>query len=297
MAIGLTFAGATRVVGVFGDPVEHSCSPQMHNAAFQAMGLDWVYLAFRVAHEHLHSAVKAVRALNMPGVNVTVPHKVAAVPLVDRLSREAEQTGAVNTMVNENGILTGHNTDVEGFLRCARGAGVTLGGQRVMVLGAGGAARAVVAGLAQVGAAQVVVANRSPHRAAEVAELGNRLAGHAFAGPCELTAEALKQADEGISVFIQTTSVGMYPDVGGALPLPWELVGPDTWVVDLVYNPPRTRLLALAEQRGARCVGGVEMLVQQGAASLELWSKREAPVPVMREALVAALEGVANGGG
>lgn len=274
--------GTTRVAGVWGYPVKHSASPAMHNAAFQHLGLDWVYVPFTVAptEENVARAIDGIRALDIAGVNVTVPLKEMVPPYLDALTERAERLGSVNTILNRDGYLTGDSTDGEGFLRALEHVGFTVAPDtRVVVLGAGGSARAVVDALVQAGA-QVIVANRSEERArALVRELGAGLAQVIGWGE-----GALRNALDGATLLVNTTSMGMSPNPDACPPVPEEALSPSLLVSDLVYNPPMTQLLRRAHERGCRVQNGIEMLVRQGAVAFELWTGQTPSATVMRNA-------------
>jgi shikimate dehydrogenase len=275
-------SGSTRVCGIVGDPVEHSMSPAMQNAAFRHASLDFVYVAFRLPRGSARAAAEAMRAMDIRGLNVTVPHKVDIIPFLDRVDPAALRIGAVNTVVSEGGLLQGYNTDAAGFMRGLSGAGLEVRGLRVVLLGAGGASRAVTLALADAGA-HVSVLNRDAERAAALAADVSRNAGRAVehAG---LSDESLSLALQDASLLVNTTTVGMHPNTD-ATPVGAELLRPDLTVCDIVYNPPETCLLRLARERGCRTVDGVEMLVGQGALAFELWTRAAAPVEIMRSAV------------
>ncbi len=292
--------GSTALVGVLGDPVRHSLSPVMHNAALAALDLDWVYLALPVAAERLATVVQALEALGCRGLNVTIPHKQAVAALCRELSPLAQRVGAVNTLVpHPQGGWTGANTDVEGFCAPLRQDGTDWRGRRAVVLGSGGSARAVVAALVELGFADIQLVGR---RAAALESFGQDCIGWApqlrpllwSAEPDGLT-NALAAAD----LVVNTTPVGMAsasdPAAPAACPLSereLEALPVSCWVYDLIYTPRPTELLRRAERRGCRSLDGLEMLVQQGAAALRLWSGRaEVPCERMRDAALAALEG------
>ncbi len=278
--------GTTKVVGVFGYPVKHSASPPMHNAAFTHLGMDWVYVPFEVAPENIGAAIAGVRAFGMAGVNVTVPLKEIIAAHLDGITERARIIGSVNTVFWEDGQLKGDSTDGPGFRAALREAGVDPTGRKVVVLGAGGSARAVVYALAEAGA-QVIVANRNQERArALVEEFG-------FLGRIEavpLAEESLRDALRDAAVLVNTTSVGMHPREDEIPPVPADALLPSLFVTDLIYNPAETRLLSLARSRGCRTQNGVEMLVQQGAVSFARWTGVEhPPADVMRTAVLAAI--------
>lgn len=278
--------GATRITGIIGDPVAHSRSPAMHNAAFRALKLDWAYVPFHVRPEGLEAAVRGLRALGVAGFNVTIPHKEAVVPLMDDLSPEARVVGAVNTVVVAEGRLTGHDTDGEGFARALReDAGFDPGAGPALVLGAGGAARAVCDQLAREGVAAIDLCNRT---AAKAEALAAHLRTHH--PDCDVRAVPWSPADrraavERAALIVNATAVGLAP--GDAAPLETDDVGAGHTVVDLIYAPRETDLLRRCRARDARCLNGLGMLLHQGAAAFTLWTGREAPLEVMRRALEA----------
>jgi len=279
--------GSTRICGIIGDPVEHSMSPVMHNAAFEALGLNYVYLPFRVHREGLKAAISGMRALNIAGLNVTIPHKMAVIPLLDKLDLLAGRIGAVNTIANENGELAGYNTDASGFLQALRAQGVESEGKRIVILGAGGAAKGISFILAEAGASLVIL-NRTLYRAKELASQ--------IAQDCQRKMEAmtlneanLKRAFDRADILVNTTSVGMTPDVDRS-PVPGNLLGSRLVVSDIVYNPLETRLLREAKAAGARTIDGLDMLVWQGALAFEKWTGQKAPFEIMKQAAIKALQ-------
>jgi shikimate dehydrogenase len=282
-------SGKTKVCALIGDPVEHSVSPAMHNAAFAGLGLDFIYVPFRVRPERLAAAVAGLRALAVAGFNVTIPHKVAVVPLLDSLDPLAEKIGAVNTVVQDDGQLRGYNTDAAGFLRAALEGGIKLEGSRIVVLGAGGASRAISYALAERGADLTILNRRQELDWAEnIAGLIGRELGRPVR-VLELRRDLLAGALAGADVLVNATSVGMSPN-GDASPVPPGLLRQDLTVFDVVYNPIETRLLKEAAAAGARTVSGIDMLAWQGALAFELWTGRPAPVDLMRRVAIAALE-------
>ncbi|MBV8462350.1 MAG: shikimate dehydrogenase, partial [Acidimicrobiales bacterium] len=267
-----------EVVGVIGDPVAHSLSPRLHNAAFDALGLDWVSVGFRVPAGQAATALTGAAALGLRGLSVTMPHKEAAARAVDRLGIEAAALDAVNCVVFDEGRTVGENTDGAGLVAALRrGSGFEPEGQRCCVVGAGGAGRAAVLGLAGAGAAEVVVLNRTRARAeAAVALAGGagRLGTPEDAATCQLVVNA--------------TPLGMADAGGGdAWPLEPAFLHPGQVVVDLVYHPRRTRWLQAAEGVGAAVHNGIGMLVHQAALQVTRWTGREAPVEAMWAAVPA----------
>lgn len=269
-----------RLVGLVGWPVEHSVSPAMHNAAFQALGLDWHYTLLPTPPREVASALTRLKTQGYRGANVTVPHKETVMVHLDEIEDIARTVGAVNTIVVQEGHLLGYNTDAHGFLAALQAAGFEPKGSRALVIGAGGAARAVGYALAQAGCAFVFY-NRTPQRALELAhrmaELGASVAWTA-------SLEALEPELADFNLLVNATTVGMWPQ-SNASPWPEVLPLPSHWTVfDLVYNPAETRLLVQARAAGATPIGGLEMLVQQGVLAFELWTGQSPPVDVMRAA-------------
>ncbi len=282
-------SGTTKVVGLLGWPVAHSVSPQMHNAAFQALGLDWCYIPLPVPPEALGDAVRGLRALGLRGANVTVPHKEAVIPFLDALSPEAQAVGAVNTLVvREDSRLEGHNTDVVGVRAALERAGCPLQGARALVLGAGGAARAAAYALLHGGAEVRVLARRPAQAEALARDMEQALPGSRII-PGPLAPENLVRAAEEADLLVQSTPVGMWPHDDGSLWPEGEPIPPHLWVFDLVYRPRETRLLRQARAGGARTVEGAWMLIHQAAAGFRLWTGAEAPLEVMARACWAAL--------
>lgn len=287
----MEITGKTKVCGIIGDPVLHSMSPVMQNAAFKAAGLDYVYVAFAVSSESLDQCATSVRTFQIRGLNVTVPHKVGVMETLDDVDPLAMHIGAVNTIVNTDGRLVGYNTDGPGFMRALEEAGLHVAGKKIVMLGAGGAARAVAYSVAEAGA-HLTILNRSVERAEALAhEVSGTRDEHVGYAPLEHAClrEKLAAAD----VLVNTTSVGMSPDIEST-PCPAELLREDLCVCDIVYHPLRTRLLTEAEAAGATTIGGAEMLIHQGAQAFELWTGVAAPVDAMRRAVMERLAGAAG---
>ena len=285
MKNGIT--GKTIVCGVIGNPIEHTLSPTMQNAAFEELGLDYVYVPFKVSNEELGQAIKAMKALNIRGLNVTIPHKVVVMRHLDEVDELAANIGAVNTIVNQDGYLKGYNTDALGFLRALTAEGVKPKGKNTVILGAGGAARAISFILADKGA-DLTIINRHVESAEDMAGRISTLFRKNVTA-LKLDEDNLRSAVEEADILVNTTSVGMSPEVRSSL-VPYEMLKKDLVVFDIIYSPLKTQLLAEAGAKGARTIGGAEMLVWQGAAALEKWTGKEAPVAAMRAALVEALE-------
>ncbi len=276
-----------ELVGVLGFPVAENPTGVMQEAAFAAVGLNWRYLNIEVPPERLADAMIGVRAFGMRGINLTIPHKVAVMQYLDEIAPDARVIGAVNTVRRDGDRLIGENTDGKGFLRGLRqDAGVDPAGKRVVILGAGGAARAVATELALAGAAKLTVVNRSPERGeGMVADL------RANTG-VPVTFEVWRgvyRVPEDTDILVQATSIGLYPDVDGMPPVDLSAAPTHMLVSDVVFNPPETRLLAAAKARGLRTLDGLSMLVYQGAIGFEMWTGHPAPEAVMKQALREAL--------
>jgi len=279
-------SGKTRICGVIGDPIEHTMSPVMHNAAFKKLGLDYVYLAFRVKKEELGEAIEGMRALNIRGLNITIPHKVAVIPFLDELDTLADEIGAINTIINSNGVLKGYNTDATGFLQALLERGIEPKEKRVAILGAGGASRAISFILAERGSSLVIL-NRTWDKAKVCADRISEIF-QSEATALELNRENLATALNQADILVNTTSVGMSPNINET-PVTANLLKPDLVVFDIVYNPIETRLQREAEVAGATVISGLEMLVWQGVVSFEKWTGLKAPVELMREEVIKVL--------
>jgi len=279
-------------VGVIAGADWRSLSPVFQQAAIDALGLDLVYEAWPTPPEGLETRVATLRAPVVLGANVTIPHKEAIITLLDGRDELAERVGAVNTVVNRDGKLCGYNTDVEGFLRALReDGGIDPAGRRALIAGAGGAARAVVVALLQAGAASITVINRTYSRASRLVDsLSGQAAGTELNALPDIYA-SWAASSVGIDVLINCTPAGSEPtsvdDESSGIPV--DILHSGMLVYDLVYLPTETELMAAARARGARTLGGLPMLIYQGAASFRLWTERDAPVAVMFTAARAAL--------
>ena len=276
-------SGTTRIYGIIGYPVEHSFSPRMHNAAFSALKMDARYLAFPVKPEQVQQALEGIRVLNISGVNVTVPHKSSVIPYLDEVTPLAKKLGAVNTILNVEGRLSGTNTDISGFVRSLGALKFSPKNKTVAVLGAGGSARAVLAGLADAGASRILIHNRTVARAESlVTEFS-----HNFP-ETQLTAVSLQTVqDSNLDLLVNTTTVGMESDES---PLDLSQCVKIEHVLDLIYSPAKTRLLSQAEELSIPAVNGSGMLLYQGCDAFTFWTGKPAPENVMREQLLNLLE-------
>ena len=277
--------GATKLLGIFGDPIGHTLSPAMQNAALTAAGIDAVYLPFHIRPEQLQSAVEAIRTLNLVGINVTVPHKVSIVPFLDAVDKEAELIGAVNTVVNRHGYLTGYNTDASGFLASLRlDLQIEPRGKKVVVIGAGGACRAALSALAGSGVASITVANRTKQKAdLLVAEMQMHFPSTTFSAT-DLSPSELEKALTRADLLVNTTSIGLS---GESFPnfIVDSLMG-HAAVYDMVYKKDSTSLLNAACHRGLKAADGRGMLVAQGEAAFIKWFDISPEVGLMRSQVI-----------
>jgi len=277
--------GSTSLVAVLGHPVEHSLSPTMHNAAFRAMDMNWVYIACDVVPDRLVDALHGAQALGLRGLNLTVSLKEIAARAVDRLAESAARLGSVNTIEMTEDGLVGHSTDGTGFVRSVEeDLGMKLDGKHVVVVGAGGAAAAIVHAALDAGAEFVTVANRTFERGVRLCETAAETAGTSLPIRAVPLMDLESWQDE-VDVVVNATSLGWRPD--DPVPVPAGFLREGISVLDTCYNPTGTPLLEEASRCGLRCTDGLGMLVHQGAASFEIWTGRAAPVDVMKEALRA----------
>ena len=281
--------GKTRICGVIGDPIEHTLSPTMQNAAFNALKLDVAFLAFKVKPAELENAVNGMRALNVRGLNVTMPHKSTVMNFLDRIDLSAQIVNSVNTILNKESKLFGFNTDGVGALKALRENGVEPKGRKVLLLGAGGAARAIAYAMAKE-SDELAVLNRTVKPAQELVKLLEKTANKKIAAGA-LSPKEIEQNLQDSDILINATSIGMKPKADESLVSP-KFLRPDLAVMDIVYNPIETKLAKDAKAAGAKVVSGVEMLIYQGAASFEIWTGKSAPVEVMRQAALNHLQKV-----
>lgn len=269
----------TKMYGVFGDPVAQSRSPLMLNCAFRTSGIDAAYAAFHVLPDQLEQAMHGIRALQFGGVNVTIPHKVNVMKYLDEVDEGARMIGAVNTVVNDSGKWIGYNTDGIGYVRSLKEeTRMMIAGKELLVIGAGGAARAIVYALAQENPQKIWIANRTLSKATELAQ--------ALADYGNIESVSLDELSSHVQVdlVVNTTNVGMFPNQE-QMPVPPEFLQQNMVVSDIVYNPLKTKLLQEAEIKGCQIHGGLGMFIYQGAYAFEYWTKRSAPVEAMRNIL------------
>ncbi len=272
--------GKTKITGLMGDPVEHTISPYMHNAGFKHFNLDYVYLPFHVKSENLGAAIKGARALDIQGLNVTIPHKIDVMQYLDMVDETAELIGAVNT-IKFGGEVTGFNTDGLGAVRAIEDV-TPVKDKKIVILGAGGASKAISFQAILNGAGQVVIANRTREKAVELTgNLNDNLGADAKGAGLEGLGEELKDTD----ILINTTPIGMYPNVDAKPLVTRDMIHEGMVVNDVIYNPLETGLLREARLAGAKTITGIYMLIYQGIESFKIWTGLEPPLEVFEEAV------------
>ena len=272
----------SELVGAFGCPIDENPTGVMEEAAFAAAGLDYRYLTIKVDREDIETAMKAVRALHMRGINLTIPHKVSAIPFVDELSPEAQIIGAINIVVNNDGVLWGDNTDGKGFLKSLTDRGITVEGKTITVLGAGGASRAISVVCALQGASRLHIINGSVERGSELVTL---LTEKTPAKADLIRWENTTAIPDDTDILVNATSVGLYPNVDQKPDIDYDTIQSKMVGCDVIFNDPNSLFLQESAQRGAVTVNGLGMLVNQGALNFKLWTGQDAPVDVMTEVL------------
>lgn len=270
----------TRMIGLLGYPLKHSYSPGMQNAAFWKRGLNKIYIPIEVTEENLGDVIKGISKMNFDGFNVTIPHKVNVIKYLDEVDELAEMIGAVNVVAVKDGRLKGYNTDGQGFLKSFEvGTGESANQKNILIIGSGGASRAISMTMAVNGAKKIHICNRTIEKAVDLAEDINTKTGRPHLAEA-LKYSGLKEILAGIDILINTTSIGMHPDTD-ALPIEKELLHKELMVCDIVYNPLKTKLLEEAEKVGCQTLTGISMLVYQGAEAFRIWTGQAAPVETM----------------
>ena len=269
----------TSTYAVIGDPIDHSLSPNIHNAAFRSLNLDCTYIAYRIPKGELIAGVEALKTIKIAGFNVTIPHKIEMIKYLDVLDENCNLIGAVNTVSNDNGILKGYNTDMYGFLEPIKKRNLEIKGSQVLLVGAGGAARAIVAGLVKEKADKITIANRTQKNANELAEFTKKIGG-------KVDVISLQEIDKLISehkFIINSSSVGLRNEHSL---IPTSNIDRNSIVYDVIYSPINTDLIEKSKKNNATVIYGYEMLLAQAAKAFEIWHKTEAPYDVMKKALL-----------
>jgi len=282
--------GTTSIYCIIGDPIEHSLSPVMQNAAFYASGMDSVYVSFRVRSESFSESIKGLISLGIKGFNITVPHKTKIMDYLGTISETAKVVGAVNTVVVKDGILEGHNTDVRGFIDSIKEVtGENKFPESVCIIGAGGAARSVLYALGRLPEiSEIYLMNRTLSKAENLAKEFKNITGKKIT-PINDSIDSQRKIIPYSGMLVNTTSVGMWPSVDESPVKDSTLLIKDQIVCDIVYNPITTKLLGDARDKGALTIDGTGMLVNQGAGAFEIWTGKKAPVDIMKDAVIKAL--------
>ncbi len=269
----------TKTFAVIGDPIDHSMSPNIHNAAFRSLGLDCTYIAYRIPKGDLKAGIESLKKIKISGFNVTIPHKIEMMNFLDDASKECKMIGATNTVSNENGRLFGYNTDMDGFLDPIKKKEISISGQNVLLMGAGGAARAIIAGFAKENAAKIFIANRTRQKAEELAKFASSLgveSEHVMLAESESCAQKSK-------FLVNATSIGLK---GEPSQISAKVINPDHVVYDIVYMPMNTDFVLQGKKSGATIIYGYEMLLGQACIAFELWHKLKAPYDAMKKVLL-----------
>lgn len=280
--------GHTELIGLFAYPIRHSVSPAIHNEAFAFLGLDYAYLAFEVGNDTLEDAVRGLRAMKMPGANLSMPNKSAVIPYLDELSPAARLCGAVNTIVNKDGALTGHITDGAGYMEALKDEGIDIIGKKMTIAGSGGAATAIQVQAALDGVAEISIFNRKDRFWDNALDTAEKIAKQTS---CKVTLHDLADLDdlkneiEDSCLFANATGMGMKPLEGQTYIPDKSFFRPGLIVTDVVYSPAETKMLSMAKEAGCRTMNGMGMLLFQGAAAFELWTGQKMPVGHIKEML------------
>lgn len=272
----------SKIFAVIGDPIDHSLSPNIHNVAFRELNLDCSYIAYRIPKEELEEGVESLKKIKIDGFNVTIPHKVEMMKYLDKLDESCSIIGAVNTVTNENGILKGYNTDMDGFLDPFKKRKINLKDLRVLLLGAGGAARAIVAGFAKEHVQSITIANRTLENANKLVEFSNKIGLNANTIKIDEIGDTAKNYD----VIVNATSVGLKNEPS---PISLNSINSKTIVYDIVYIPMNTDFIKRAKEKDAVIIYGYEMLLGQASRAFEIWHGIEAPYNVMKRALLGGV--------
>lgn len=275
--------GSTQLTCIIGSPVDHSKSPYMHNLAFEKLGLDYAYMAFDIKEGFLKQGVDGLRTLNVRGFNITMPHKQEVMKYLDKIEEDAKLIGAVNTVLNDNGKLIGYNTDGKGFIKSLEERDVKYIDEKIVLIGAGGAAKAIAIELALKGVKNIVIVNRTLEKAEAISNTINKNIQGSESRSLVLDEKLLKEELKDANILINTTSIGMGDTIDNNIINDRDILHKDLFVADLIYNPVKTKFLSMAEEKGCRIMNGLAMLVYQGALVFKIWTGTDMPVEVMKE--------------
>jgi shikimate dehydrogenase len=278
----LTRKNMSKTFAVIGDPIDHSLSPNIHSAAFRELNLESSYIAYRIPRGELKEGIESLKKIKIDGFNVTIPHKIEMMKYLDKMDESCSIIGAVNTVTNNQGILKGYNTDMDGFLDPFKKKEIKIEGRKILLLGAGGAARAIVAGFAKKKAKHLTIANRTLEKANTLAQFANKIGLNADAITIEMIGNNLQDYE----IIVNATSIGLKNEPS---PISLDSIKPETIVYDIVYMPMNTDFLKKAKQKGAKIIYGYEMLLGQAVRAFEIWHGIEAPYNAMKKALLGGV--------
>lgn len=282
----MNISGNTKICGIIGHPIDHTLSPAMHNAAFRELDLDLIYIAFDVESKNLHESISGIRSLGMHGLNVTIPHKEDVIKFLDEIESEAKKIGSVNTIVNKDSQLVGHNTDGIGAIKALKDNEVDLKEKKILLLGAGGSAKSIAFALSKF-VKKIIILNRTEERAEKLADNLKSMFDIEIAWD-HLSKKAVHKNLMDADILINATSVGMNPESDCLVKSEW--LTSRICIFDIVYSPNGTKLIQNAKKIGARAIDGIDMLVYQGAIAFKIWTGREPPIDVMKEAIKKEIE-------
>lgn len=277
--------GSTRLISIIGNPVKHSKSPYMHNTSFEKLNLDFAYMAFEIEEEKVEKSVEAMKTLDARGFNITMPYKEEVMEFLDVIDKEAEIIGSVNTVLNDNGKLIGYNTDGKGFVKSLEEKGIKFKDEKIVIIGSGGAARAIAIQLAFDSAREIVIANRTIENAQTISNIINENIPKTNARSIVLDGKLLKEELRDAKILINTTSIGMKKTEDKSVIEDIDTLHKDLFVADIIYDPPKTKLLSQAEKIGCKTMNGLGMLVYQGAIAFKIWTGEDMPKSVVDDIL------------
>tara|TARA_B100000929_G_scaffold93381_1_gene73307 strand:+ start:5566 stop:6387 length:822 start_codon:yes stop_codon:yes gene_type:complete len=268
-----------KTFAVIGDPIDHSLSPTIHNAAYRYLNLECTYIGYKIGKNELESGIQSLKSIKISGFNVTIPHKIEIMQLLDAVDENCRLIGAANTIVNDNGNLKGYNTDMDGFLEPIKNREIPIENSNVLLLGAGGASRAVIAGLAKEHAKKITIINRTKQKAEELAKFSRELEVESDT----ISIDEVEKLNESYKFVVNASSLGLKsePNI-----IPTKLITDKTVVYDIVYKPVNTELIKIAKKKNAKIIYGYEMLLGQAARSFEIWLKQKAPYDAMKKAII-----------
>jgi len=286
MSVRNSITAQTKILCIIGHPIEHSMSPIMHNAALEDLGLDYKYIAFNVPPNKLKDSILGLKALNVKGINVTIPHKENVIKFLDEVDQVAQKIGAINTIKNENGLLKGKNTDAEGARTALLKAGCEIIGKKLLLLGAGGAARAICYTLSRE-VNEIIILNRTENKAKVLADELKRRTNSKVEGK-KYSKTIIKEEIKDTDILINATSIGMVPNIINT-PISKEILHSGLFVFDLIYNPLETQLIKDSKDAGCQTLGGLDMLVNQGALAFEWWTGKKPNINLMKNKIIEML--------